>query len=205
MGPITRAIKALGTGVLRHRQNPTKRYGFDPSNPHVYKSRVGFSDFDYYLHMNNAAYFSHGEAAKFQMVAENGLIQPAIEQKVTFVLTAQAIRYRREIRFLRPFRVETFFAGVTDRESYLIHNFRCHIGRLCAQIYVGGVFRRGREIVPPIEFLQKAGIEQELLDKLDVSSREAGIQETTDKFSALETVMRKNAAEDDDDSDRHCV
>jgi acyl-CoA thioesterase FadM len=112
-----RVIASVAKGLLR--KSPNKLVGLGPDNPHIYHARVGLFDVDYLGHLNNAAYLSHAEYARWEFVAENGLVQTMFKHNTHFLVAGLAIRYRREVRPLfRKFEVQTYFAGINERHIY---------------------------------------------------------------------------------------
>jgi Thioesterase-like superfamily len=105
----------------------------------VYQGRAGLLDSDYLGHLNNAAYLTHAELARWQMCASNGILQAVYSNHCAMLLTASAVRYRREIPIFAKFDVECYLAGIDDDDDdnnssssssnggvYIMHKFRNH-------------------------------------------------------------------------------
>lgn len=175
--------------------------GFDKN--HVYRGRAGV--FDVAMgHMNNAAFLSHAELARWEMTAENGLLEHMFRQKAAYVVTGNAIRYRREIKpLLRRFEIDTRVTRLTDRDIWMSHNFR-HAGteddqdRLVrAQVVVKAVVIGGGSVLDPRVFMADAcNLDPTVIEKLSLPTEDT-VENDIQAFIDLEEVQRLSAAEDD--------
>ena len=59
--------------------------GLDRNNPHLYYSRAGLFDVDIYNHMNNAAYLTHAELARWEWSATTGFLDSQVKSQSAFV------------------------------------------------------------------------------------------------------------------------
>jgi Thioesterase-like superfamily len=164
-----------------------------PIPPHlVYQGRAGLLDSDYLGHLNNAAYLTHTELARWQMCAYNGILHTVFANNCAMLLTASAVRYRREIPLFTKFDVECYLAGVDDirKGVYVMHKFRNHHhhdptkggggnsnnnnNRVRAQVLSRGVLVKNREVMDWRAFLKDAaGIDATVVDRMPL------LQETT--------------------------
>ena len=113
-----RVITSIAKGLIA---NPTVK---DKSRigvvePHKYYARAGI--LDYALgHLNNAAYFSHAEYARWEMSAANGWFKAMLQDKLAYFVTSQSCRYRSEIRpFFRKFEVQSIIGGIDNKHIWL--------------------------------------------------------------------------------------
>ena len=119
---VPRVVASIIKGSLRRQKGSgdDKLVGFGLDNPHVYSARAGLFDVDSFGHVNNAAYLTHAELARWEHGASNGLIQNFYDHGVGFYAVSTAVRYRRQIRPLfRKFQVDTTIAGIDDRNLWM--------------------------------------------------------------------------------------
>jgi acyl-CoA thioesterase FadM len=115
---IPRVAYSIGKGF--YKQTPGSLVGLGPDNPHIYESRAGLFDVDSYGHMNNAAYLTHAEFARWEMSATNGLLKNMYNAETNFLVASTAVRYRRELRpVFRKFHVETYVGALDERNIWM--------------------------------------------------------------------------------------
>jgi len=198
-----RVIASVIKGLYKKYVNGLKPLGLGANNPHIYRAHAGIFDVDYLGHMNNAAYLQHAELARWELTAENGLLQGMVKAGAAYMVTGAVVRYRREIKPLfRKFEVESYLSGIDDHDMWIHQNFRhAEAGdhKIRGQVLIKGVVFRGRQRLNPREFLKnECGLDADLLDSITVSS------ESTQEFEReilhykeLELSLQQNAAKDD--------
>jgi acyl-CoA thioesterase FadM len=113
-----RVIASLVRG-LRQRSS-SNIDGIVPGKPHKYHARVGVFDVDYLGHMNNAAFLSHAEYARWEMTAANGLVQAMYKTNTHFMVSSASCRYRAEVRPLfRKFEVQSMVGGMDEKNIWM--------------------------------------------------------------------------------------
>jgi acyl-CoA thioesterase FadM len=183
--------------------------GIGKENPFVSTGRAGMFDTDYLLHLNNAAYLSHAEYARWELCAYNGLMESMFKNKINFVVGGTAVRFRQEIGFMRKFEVHTFLAKLDERHLWLYHTFRYppsgkDPGRIKAQVVCQGIAIQGRNVIDPRIFLkEKVGIDAHIVDELSVDSpadqsEEAVMAHLMDSYLDLEGAFKDATAMDDE-------
>lgn len=182
--------------------------GFGPTRPHIYQARAGLFDVDYLGHMNNAAYLTHAEFARWEWIAVNGNLFTMIQKQFNFVVASTAIRYRREVRpVFRRFQVETYLAGLDERNIWIMHNFRYPTedrDRVRAQMIVQGVAIQGRSVIDPKTLFQEfLGMDEDIvreltLPRIEHDDIDATLLDMMEKYNALEKSMRAAASKDDE-------
>jgi hypothetical protein len=111
-----RVISSLLRGL--RQQSSSKNAGI--GNPHKYHARVGVFDVDYLGHMNNAAFLSHAEYARWEMTAANSMLQAMYKTNTHFMVSSASCRYRAEVRPLfRSFEVQSIIGGLDDKNLWL--------------------------------------------------------------------------------------
>lgn len=109
-----------GTTTATTTKEAKTGLGLRVDDPHRYYARVGIFDVDYLGHMNNAAFLSHAEYARWDMTAENGLLQSMYRTDTHFMVASSYCRYRAEMRpIFQQFQVETYVAGLDDRNLWM--------------------------------------------------------------------------------------
>ena len=213
---IPRSLLACARGYYRRKVAPSSvvaaagediAIGISPSHPHIYDGRVGIFDIDGYAHMNNAAYLTHAELARWQMSAENGSLDNMINQKIAFIVTGQAIRYRREIGPLfKAFQISTFVSGIDDRNLWLYHTFhypeagngsdsgKNKQGPPLAQILLQSVVTQKGKVMKPSKYLADVyGANEDVIDKLTKMHEDELLVQKKFQFGELESILRESA------------
>ena len=163
-----------------------------------------------FLSLQSAAYLSHAEYARWDMVGQNGMLTAMYENKVFFVVAGTTVRFRREIRpIFQKFQIDTAVCALDSRNMWISHKFRypktpnSPESRVLAQVIIQGVAVKGRDVVNPATFLKECeGMDADLIDSL-VLPAPNGTQESNtaltfvDRYLALEDSLRTWASEDD--------
>jgi acyl-CoA thioesterase FadM len=172
-------------------------------DPHLYASRAGFLDYAF-GHMNNAAYLTHAELARWEMLSYGGLLWHAMSTSTRLVVAGTTVRYRQEIRpFLCPFEVESFFGGIDGRYLWSIHSFRRRQRqrapssntpgeeeRIRAQVIVPCVWVREGKVIDPASYLTEAGVDEATVESLRSFGEDLGVLHSVD-----------SSAEDEDEEE----
>jgi acyl-CoA thioesterase FadM len=191
--------------------------------PHQYTARVGLLDVDYLGHMNNAAFLSHAEYARWEMTATNGLLPAMYRTNTHFMLSSASVRYRAEVRPLfHSFQVQSIISGMDESSIWMYQTFRYMdndddknnkeggVGsgsgdRIRAQVLIKGVTVKNRKVVDPRKFLvEHVGIPNEAVQSLsrsnsaDATTGTTCMQDMMDHFESLEHSYRHAAGLDDE-------
>eukprot|EP00934_Nitzschia_sp_Nitz4_P006589 Nitzschia sp. Nitz4//scaffold161_size51353//12235//12964//NITZ4_006942-RA/size51353-processed-gene-0.57-mRNA-1//1//CDS//3329537891//6579//frame0 len=194
-----RVLFSVARGLMN--QTPIdKAVGF--SVPHKYTARVGLFDVDYMGHMNNAAYLSHAEYARWDMTSSNGLLQTFFKSNTHFVVTSVATRYRAEVRpIFRKFEIESFICAMDDKNMWISHNFR-HAAegdrRVRAQILTKGAALRNGKVIDLREFLRdKTDLDPAVIESMDRPHHDPELEAMITHLNDLDDSQRVMAARDD--------
>jgi acyl-CoA thioesterase FadM len=222
-----RVIATVARGLWHHRihgkqakvSSPTgpAGTGFSAQDPFVYTGRVGLLDVDYLGHLNNAAYLQHAELARWLWTASRGYLLTMLGDNCHFLLASSSIRYRREIRpVFQTFQIDTFVAGIDERNVYAVQNFRYPPSisekkeeRISAQMILRGVLTKHREVVNPMEYFERrCSIDREILEQLRVPSSSpasfdrdgstVSSHQVLQRYIDLEESLKEVASLDDD-------
>jgi len=189
MGFFTHNARIAGTvamGLLRRRRtNPPAGL-----NMHIYKARAGLLDLDGYLHMNNAAYLTHAELARWNWFAYSGLLGFVARRKLLFLVTNSAITYRAPIGPWKPFDVTTEICGWDERSITLRHNFVVKSGRRAAQNLVSARIMDGAtgELLAPGPVLAEIGVPSTVREQSP--AEEAALA----RFAELNAALRETTS-----------
>jgi YbgC/YbaW family acyl-CoA thioester hydrolase len=115
------------------------------------------ADLDVLGHVNNGVYLSMLDVARVDMMLRSGMLWSLRRHRFYAVVAAQTIRFRRSLRLLQSFEVETKVIG-WDEKAFLVQHHFLRAGVLVA------------EAVVRLRFLKSAGgsvSSQELLALLE--------------------------------------
>lgn len=198
-----RTLFYVAKGLVR-RQKGADPNGFGANSPFVTTGRAGLFDCDYLLHLNNAAYLSYAEYARWEMCAYNGLLKAMARDQMAFVVGGTVVRYRKEIRPLfRKFEVHSYVAHLDQRNLWIYHTFRYppggdDPGRIRAQVLCQGLAIQGRNVLDPRKYLKEnVGIDADLIDELSQETEENTLTSVMEKYSSMEDSFKEAATEDD--------
>jgi acyl-CoA thioesterase FadM len=130
--------------VISAWQRPALKNADDLSVLHFY---VMPSDLDISLHMNNSRYLALMDLGRLDFMARVGLWPVVRRHRWTPIVSAIVIRYRRELRPLASFRLETRLVAWAEAsvimEQTFVHNGGRHAGQVAARaLFKGGVYSR---------------------------------------------------------------
>ena len=188
---IPRAAAALVRGYMNKRSGDlVPGAGF--SVPHVVRTRCGLFDVDGFGHMNNAAYFTHCELARWQLIAEVGALAVMQRERLIFLVGSTVTRFRREVRPFQPFEVHTQVLGWDARSVVYEHNLRLSADSPpLSQTLCRAVIKSKGKLVAPEAFFEAMGVPNELIQARRGTT--AG-NETVAAFAALDAAQKANAA-----------
>lgn len=157
-----------------------------PQGASVLPFRVWFHDLDTSLHMNNGRYWTLMDLGRTDLMLRTGLWRAVLRHRWLPVVNAGTIRFRRELRLFRPFRIETTI--LCWGESWLVMQHR-----------VLAEARDGSEIVAAVALSRGALYDKagksfvpvaRLLDELGVAAESPAPSPEVAAFLASEEAMR---------------
>ena len=126
--------------------------------------RVWPHDLDLSVHMNNGRYLTLMDQGRLDVMLRSGLWREVVRRKWTPIASAIAIRFRRELRPLQKFRLETRLlcwdaTQVVMGQTFIIEGGR-YDGHTAAQaLFKGGLYdRKARRFIEISELMQLAGV-----------------------------------------------
>lgn len=198
-----RTIYSIAKGAMRKWRNGggQSAIGIGADNPHIYTSRVDLFDFDLYGHMNNAAYLTHAERARWEESAENGVLGSFVRSGAGAVLTSTSLRFRQEIGIFRKFEIHSAFVALDDRHIWKTHTFRYadpNDNKVRAQVIAKMVFIKRGKVVEPRKFLlEDCNLDQALVDSMALADLDSLGADEILALDGLEEAQRAIAAADD--------
>ncbi|WP_439500281.1 acyl-CoA thioesterase [Bosea sp. (in: a-proteobacteria)] len=161
-----------------------------PFEPSVLPFRVWFHDLDTSLHMNNGRYWSLMDLGRTDLMLRTGLWRTILREGWVPVVNSGMIRFRRELRLFRPFRIETAILCWT--ESWLVMQHR-----------VVSRGRDGSEIVAAVALVRAALYDRgdksfvpvaRLMEEMGLSVESPPASPEVAAFLASEEAMRQAGA-----------
>lgn len=96
--------------------------------------RVGLTDIDLNLHLNNAKYLKYMDLARLENMLANGMMWKFIRSNTRPIITNTEIAYIRELRTWQPFSVSARILGYDDKYIYSEQRFMSD-GKLCTHAF----------------------------------------------------------------------
>jgi acyl-CoA thioesterase FadM len=120
--------------------------------------RVWPHDLDTSLHMNNGRYWTIMDLGRADLMIRSGLWRAVLREKWTPVVSAAKIRFRRELKPFRAFRLETRIVAWCD--TWLVASARdgSEILSAIALVRAGLYDRSAKRFVPVERMFTAAGI-----------------------------------------------
>jgi len=96
--------------------------------------RVGLTDIDLNLHLNNAKYLKYMDLARVENMLANGLMWKCMRAGIRPIITNTEISYIRELRTWQRFSVSAQILGYDDKYFYSEQRFTSD-GKLCTHAF----------------------------------------------------------------------
>lgn len=141
--------------VLRRRNAPTTHGLFDTVTR---ECRVGLTDIDFNLHLNNVKYLKYMEHARLEHLLASGLLWRMIRARTNAVVANTEISYLRELRTWKTFTVSARIVGWDEKYFYYEQRFESE-GKLCTHAFIRLASLHGGKSVPMARMLELAGID----------------------------------------------
>lgn len=140
-------LRLIGVGASALKQPRTDL--FEPTRVDL---RVWPDDLDGNLHVNNGRYLTLADLGRFAWFLRSGVLSQARRFHALPLISESFAKFRRELKLLQPFTIETRLVGWERRCIFLEHRFLVeqHVSGLVA---VRCVFKSGRRTIYPSELL----------------------------------------------------
>ncbi|KAG2458441.1 protein THEM6-like [Polypterus senegalus] len=97
------------------------------------RGRVLATDVDFFGHMNNGRYLRECDFGRIYLYTRNGILKATQTLGANLVVGALTIRYRRSLKFLEPFELQTRIIAWDDKAFYVEQRFlSARDGFMCA-------------------------------------------------------------------------
>lgn len=131
------------------------------------RMRVWPTDLDTSLHMNNGRYLTVMDLGRLDFVVRTGLWRPLLRHRWTPIASNILIRFRRELRTLDCFRLETRVVAWAEAsvvmEQVFMFDGGPRDGNVAARaLFRGGLYdRKARTFIPVSRLMTELGVEAE--------------------------------------------
>jgi len=169
---------------------------FDVSRLHY---RAWPTDIDASMHMNNSRYAVLADMGRFDLVYRMGIGRVVVKEGFIPVLMFASIRYRREIRNLDPFTVESRILSWDDTNIFIEHKFTLtggkHAGQAAALMIVkSGLYsRKDRAFIPCDALLKRVGLSVEAPPLPDAVKALLAADEAFQQVTSGENAEKRSA------------
>lgn len=113
--------------VLRRRNAPATHGFYEEVSKDF---RVGLTDIDLNLHLNNAKYLKYMDLARLEHMLATGTLWKMIPVNARPIIANTEISYVRELRTWQRFSISARILGVDEKYMYYEHRFTSE-GKLC--------------------------------------------------------------------------
>jgi acyl-CoA thioesterase FadM len=100
-------------------------------------------DLDAIGHMNNGRYFTIADLGRFDLVLSSGLWRAVVKHRWMPVVSAIAMRFRREMRLFTRYRLETRLVGWDESVVVIEHQFVIESGQRAGQVAARALAKAG--------------------------------------------------------------
>lgn len=135
-----------------------RRSPLEPTDASELAFRVWPNDLDVALHMNNGRYLTVMDLGRTDLMLRSGLLKVVLRRRLTPVVGAAAIRFRREMRPFQRYALETRIVAWQETMVVIEQRFRLisgpRAGQYAASALVrAGLYDRGARAMVPVATL----------------------------------------------------
>ena len=136
-------------------------------DPARVRLRVWLNDLDMNGHMNNGRYLTIMDLGRLDLILRSGLLRLALKRKYQPVLAAAQMRFRMQLKPLRPFDLETRVVCWDDKWIYMEQRFLFVTGQKTGAVAAIGIVKGGfydpktRTTVPTADLLKALNLPSE--------------------------------------------
>lgn len=158
-----------------------------PEGVSLRRARVWPTDLDISLHMNNGRYLTQLDLGRLDLLMRSGLLRIVLRDRLTPMVSAALIRFRRELGPLQRFDIETRIVGWLDTTAVIQQDFRIASGPRSGEIAAvalvrAGLYDRKSRAFVPID---------RLMAKLGITAASPPLSQEVAAFLAAETALRR--------------
>jgi acyl-CoA thioesterase FadM len=118
--------------------------------------RVWPDDLDFNLHVNNGRYLTLADLGRMDWFVRTGVWKLARREKALPMVGDAIAKFRKDLRCLQTFCIDTRMLGWDQRWGFLEHRF-IREGRVLGVVAIRGVFKGANGAVEPRSLLSKLG------------------------------------------------
>lgn len=119
--------------------------------------RVGLTDIDLNLHLNNARYLRYMDLARLEHFVATGTLYRLMRDRTNPIVAGTEISYLRELRTFARFRVSARVVGYDERYLYYAQRFESG-GRITTQAFIRIACVKGGRARPMAEIVDLLGL-----------------------------------------------
>ena len=132
--------------AVRQRIRPLPRIGVLDED--VIRMRVWPNDIDFNFHLNNSRYLSCMDYARIHMLAANGILTHALQERWIPLVGSVDVTYRRSLDLFAAFELRSRTLCWDEKWIYMVQSFHSKSG-LAAVAWVKALFRNKQGNIPP--------------------------------------------------------
>lgn len=141
-----RCLQILGGALFKARVSSTSEIVAN-------SFRVLPIDLDFYRHMNNAKYLNYMEAVRWGFMLRCGFLKASIQYGWIGPVASMHIEYYRPLTLFHKFTLTTQYVHFEENWFFVMHRFWSRDKEM-ARAIVKGTVRKGRQNIPPSEYLK---------------------------------------------------
>ncbi len=122
--------------------------------------RVLPTDLDAYMHMNHARYFNYLEAVRWDLQIRSGFLKLALKKGWIGPLANVQVDFYRPLKLFQKFTITTQFIAFEHKWVYIFQQIWCDDKEM-ARALIKSTIRKGRQNIPPSEYLSPLGFNHE--------------------------------------------
>ena len=120
--------------------------------------RVGLTDIDLNLHLNNARYLKYMDLSRLEHMLATGLLWRMIRARCNSVVANTEISYIRELRTWQKFSASARIVGWDEKYFYYEQRFESE-GRLCTHAFIRLASLHGGKSIPVAQVMDRMGLD----------------------------------------------
>lgn len=127
-----------------------------PEDTSILNLRVGLTDIDMFMELNNARFFNYMEMGRWDYSYRIGLIGLLKKQKWGLVIGGASVRYRRRIPFFSKFSLSSKMICHDGRWFYFLQEMHRN-NKICFSALMKAGVTSKKGLVPAFEVIEKMG------------------------------------------------
>lgn len=163
-----------------------------PDDVSVVMLRVWPNDLDTSGHLNNGRYLTMMDFGRLDVMVRSGLWRAILRHRWTPILSAAVVRYRRELRLLQRFRLETRILAWDHKLLVIEHVFKFEGGPRDGEVSARALVKAGMYDRSSRAFVETS----RLLSEIGVTAVSPPHSAEIEAFLAAEEALRQTPPAD---------